>query len=1432
MLSTTPLHEIPPSNPLHLGSDLQDATVHQTTDGDRCSLRSQVRTRLPEQHPDRSCSAAGTRVGIAALGMPEAAPSGVTNDRAHIPAQTFGHVRKRSLRKAVGKARAVGSAVYRGKVLHADVSLPLLNPKPPSPDIGPRVKIFSWNCDGLSSTLYNELLCWLDKHDSIDAILLQETHWSRTMEWSERGWHFCHSASAKANTAGVLIGVRARFAKASTINWHEHIPGRLLQMRCFSAGQHIDLVCAYQHAMGYGDSATLQRIYQRRRSFWKALDALLASLPFRSQVVLGGDMNCNVTQLARLVGPGVLAGSNTEAAKQDRMLFMQILQMHQLCILNSWGRPQATYHHPKGSSQIDFIATRLPLADGHAKECQPYESLLAGWRSAGHKPLVASLRPQWKPWTMRRNVKDEAIQAARHKLGYNEGLLQCVHSALQQTHVQPLQWPVMPPRQYQDQHIYGFWQLRRKVSRLQWRDQRGLFQAWRLSVKLKAAKRELDRRHRQAKRQRILEVLQQAEDAAKKKLAGGFYKYVKLLSPKSAPQRIRLRDDSGCLVDQNAECKLLAFYAAKLFKGQSWELPSLLPVPAQLFSAAQWHNAFRLIPRGKAVPIFTPPLACWKDRAPEFCTLLEATAASCLSARSPTIPIEWASVQIAWLPKPNKSPSTPSNLRTIGLMSGDQKALLHIVKTHIRDPIMRALQNTPQYAYRTGASTHDAILRSSAHCSRTRLQLESVKSDLTTKLSGRHRTELTGGLMANLDLAKAFDTLPYSEIYYSLQSAGVDEALCRLIVHIHASTRCVILHGSSCEVIAMSRGLRQGCPIAPYIFAAWSVRVCDRIDSILGSGWCLSHLTLFSDDTHSYWSIHSVADMSRATEQLLTVIRVLTEMGMRVNFTKSSAVCALKGLGALRAQRKHFCWHDGSLCLRLRQESADLYIPLGETLEYLGVILSYHHFELQTAKLRAAKADANFARLGKVLRTNGPLSERQRLRVYRACVLSSLIYGLAGVGFSKASFKVAHTKSCMHLRKLLRVYQEGVTNQSVLERAGINLVQDLRKRAAAQLQTIQADTGHSPTLKHPELHRAGVVLEGLDAAVECLFADAGASLVRLCASATAIAECSVCGQSFAGSHNLVMHINSKHPEINQAAKVAFQRHKHALHGIPRCRFCRVVQHSWQVLEQHVTCGMCPVIKAGVGRGFDVEAIYQSVLEHEKIDPPIPPTGIEDRPTDLLFNRPEHVQAISTVLKDVATVQQYVRECALCGQRLQDANRLKDHWRKTHAVAWRLAATEARSHARSLNATFVSPCRYCKSTAKDHTAHAMQCPALFQLLSVRILHRHRCQLDDLQKEVGPSKRQSERTAAYHSYSATELPIAKAFRASAVAQGAPAPVPKPSDEHLSSSASEPRSGNTVCHPKPPAPMLFQQFPGASTPSKILKLLVLSTPALEGM
>ena len=1356
----------------------------------------------------------GTRVDAASPSASGVVCPQTSKDGEFLPAQAYECVRKRALKKAINKAATSGHSLYRGKTLYANVSVFPKAPDVTCPVTGPRVKVFSWNCDGLTTTLYSELLCWLRKHSDISVIMLQETHWSRSMEWSSEDWHFCHSASLKANTAGVLIGVRATLARPDTISWKELLPGRLMQMRCYCNQQHMDLVCAYQHAMGFGDATKLQSIFSKRRSFWRELDALMHSLPYRSHVIVGGDMNCSVEPLSKLVGFGVLGGPNTDSAKADRQHFMQILKSHQLCILNSWGPKAATYRHPKGRSQIDFLACRRALADATAKACQPVETLLAGWRSSGHSALVASVRAFWQPWQLRRPIKDHVIQQAKQALCFGETAgLQQLHSALTPARSDRPLRPRLPQRETSDGYIVGFWQLRRRLSRLHWRDAQGIFTAWRLAMKLRSAKKRLDQHLRRTKRAQILTVLGDAEEAARGKLMGSFYKYVNLLCPKASMQRIRLRNQSGELLSTQAECQLLADYAKMLFTGQPWVLPPLRPVSSDMFSAPRWLQAFRDIPREKAVPIFTPSLSSWKDAAPHICEALAAIASDCFSAEQPVIPTEWASVQIAWLPKPNKSPSSPANLRTIGLMSGDHKALLHIIKSHIKDPIMLALRNTPQYAYRQGASTADAILRSTEHCVEVRHRLESLKTDLTTKLAGRHREELMGGLMANLDLAKAFDSLPYREIYFSLTEAGVDEPLCRLIIHLHASTRCAILHGSHCATVPMSRGLRQGCPIAPYIFAAWSVRVCRLLDGSLGTGWSASHLTLFSDDTHCFWSLRCLADLGMAVSQLTTLVQSLQELGMSINFTKSSAVCALKGRSALQAQRQHFRWRNGALTLRLPQTPTDLYIPLEDTLEYLGVTLSYHHFELQTAKLRADKAQGNFGRLHKVLRTNGPLSVVQRLRVYKACVLSSLMYGLIGVGLTASSYKVIVTSTCKHLRKLLRIYQEGVMNAQVLSHADIDLPRDLRQRSTALAKAICGDQGRSEDLKAPEIRRVRAVVDGIDSALE---STGSSQLTRISQHNAAVVDCPVCGLYFSGVHNLVMHINSQHPSLNQRAKIPFLRHQHALHGIPRCRFCRSIQFSWQVLEQHVAGGMCPRIKDGIGRGQSIQEIFQAVLDRERVDPPIPPHGLASVSSALLYESFEVSQPLHLALQDMPVVRSFGEACALCGQRLQDVNRVKFHWRTTHPAAWNLVEREVKSQARSLSALFKSPCSYCRSQAKDPKAHSVQCPVLFQFLASRMLRARQYSADELQKQAGPSQRQSERRAAYLDFDPKQQPLAQAFRASAVAPVASSTsLPKPSSDVLATSRpSQPfqAAGPATAAVPGTTPAMFQRFPGA--------------------
>ena len=152
----------------------------------------------------------------------------------------------------------------------------------------------------------------------------------------------------------------------------------------------------------------------------------------------------------------------------------------------------------------------------------------------------------------------------------------------------------------------------------------------------------------------------------------------------------------------------------------------------------------------------------------------------------------------------------------------------------------------------------------------------------------------------------------------------------------------------------------------------------------------MEHLTLFSDDTFCYWRIRSLDDLTRAAKQLLHVIQTLEALEMGINFSKSGIACQLRGNKVAVAHKKFFSSVDGSYLFRLRREHKDILIPVLDHLEYLGVILSYGSFELQTTRHRIQKAYVNYKALHKVLRTSGSLAAGHGLRIYKACILTSL----------------------------------------------------------------------------------------------------------------------------------------------------------------------------------------------------------------------------------------------------------------------------------------------------------------------------------------------------------------------------------------------------------------------------------------------------------
>ena len=192
---------------------------------------------------------------------------------------------------------------------------------------------------------------------------------------------------------------------------------------------------------------------------------------------------------------------------------------------------------------------------------------------------------------------------------------------------------------------------------------------------------------------------------------------------------------------------------------------------------------------------------------------------------------------------------------------------------------------------------------------------------------------------------------------------------------------------------------------------------------------------------------------------------------MTVNFQKSLVVIMLKGRRAASMMYKYTKWWNGGRCRMLRTGDHDTYIPIKDSMTYLGTILSYQNFELQTAQHRAAQANSNFAQLKDVLRTNGALSRARRVEVYRTCIWTSLTYGIVAVGATTSSCRFLLTTAALRLRKLLRVHQKGQSNEMVLMQAGLSLTQYLCQCADRQACSLKMDVQRDAVLRQLEDER-------------------------------------------------------------------------------------------------------------------------------------------------------------------------------------------------------------------------------------------------------------------------------------------------------------------------------------------------------------------------
>ncbi|CAE7499118.1 unnamed protein product, partial [Symbiodinium sp. CCMP2456] len=170
----------------------------------------------------------------------------------------------------------------------------------------------------------------------------------------------------------------------------------------------------------------------------------------------------------------------------------------------------------------------------------------------------------------------------------------------------------------------------------------------------------------------------------------------------------------------------------------------------------------------------------------------------------------------------------------------------------------------------------DALIRVLLHC----------KDRRPSKLRG-------GAIQLSLDLSQAFDRLEWPLISDSLKEAGVPSDLYHLIISWHREMYYHIKVSASSARVSVGRGVRQGCRIAPMLWALATAVLMRRTDEVLGFMWSKDSLTAYADDFHTGECVSRSEHLDRSLHRFGVFLDQLMNAHLPVNSKKSAILLRL-----------------------------------------------------------------------------------------------------------------------------------------------------------------------------------------------------------------------------------------------------------------------------------------------------------------------------------------------------------------------------------------------------------------------------------------------------------------------------------------------------------------------------------------------------------
>ena len=392
--------------------------------------------------------------------------------------------------------------------------------------------------------------------------------------------------------------------------------------------------------------------------------------------------------------------------------------------------------------------------------------------------------------------------------------------------------------------------------------------------------------------------------------------------------------------------------------------------------------------------------------------------------RHETVPQDFKDASIVHLYKRKGNRQACDNHRGISLLSIAGKILARVLLNRLIAHLEKGLLPESQCGFRKERGTIDMVFAAR--------QLQEKCQEQNTDLYSTY-----------VDLTKAFDTVSREGLWRIMAKYGCPRRFIAIVRQLHDGMLARVQdNGEVSEPFPVSNGVKQGCVLAPTLFSLmFSAMLTDAFrDTDVGMGIRFrtdgSIFNLRRLQAKTKVSTDTINDFLFADD---CALNAASEATMQHSVDKFSDAC--NNFGLTISKKKTEVMHQPAPGKPYTEPSISIdgqQLNAVDRFTYLGSTLSRNVVIDDEVNARLAKASAAFGRLHKNVWDRRGITEETKIKVYRAIVLPTLLYGCeTWTVYQRHARKLNHYHTTC-LRKLLGIkWQDRIPDTEVLTRAGM-----------------------------------------------------------------------------------------------------------------------------------------------------------------------------------------------------------------------------------------------------------------------------------------------------------------------------------------------------------------------------------------------------------